>query len=126
MDAEPTAPGASANTQPAVPTRLLARLLAPRAVAVVGATEKPGYASRLFRNLVAGGYSGAIHPVSRTRDQVFGRPAVPAVTDLPGPVDVAIVVVPADDVPGVVEQCGQAGIGAAVVISAGFGEAGPA
>lgn len=102
----------------------LARLLRPRAIAVVGATEKPGYASRLFRNLLQGGYDGDVHPVSRSRDAVFGRPAARSVRDLPWGVDVAMVVVPADDVPQVVLDCGEAGLAAAVVITAGFGEAG--
>lgn len=102
----------------------LQRLLAPRAVAIVGATERPGYAARLFDNLVAGGFAGEIHPVSPTRDRVFGRPAFRSLRDVPGPVDVALVVVPPDAVPQVVDDCGAAGVAAAVVITAGFGEAG--
>lgn len=104
----------------------LQRLLDPRAVAVVGATERPGYASRLFRNLVDGGYQRPIHPISRSRDSVFGRPAFRSLADVPGPVDVALVVVPAEDVPGIIDDCGRCGVAVAVVISAGFGEAGEA
>ncbi|MQA13076.1 MAG: hypothetical protein GEV09_02605 [Pseudonocardiaceae bacterium] len=107
------------------PTRL-DRLLAPRSIAVVGATERPGYAARLLTNLVDGGYPGAIHPVSRSRETVFGRRAFRSLRDVPEPVDVAVVVVPADDVPAVVADCGAAGVAAAVVITAGFGEAGAA
>ena len=105
------------------PSRL-ERLLAPRALAVVGATEKAGYASRLFGNLVDGGYPGPVHPVSPSRDTVFGRPAFRSLLDVPGPVDVVLVVVPPDAVPQVIEDCGAAGVAAAVVITAGFGEAG--
>lgn len=102
----------------------LERLLEPRAIAVVGATERPGYAARLFRNLVEGGYAGPIHPVSPTRDTVLGRPAFRSLRDVPGPVDVALVVVPPDAVPQVIEDCGAADVAAAVVVTAGFGEAG--
>ncbi len=102
----------------------LQRLLAPRAVAIVGATENPGYAARLLGNLVEGGYAGGIHPVSPTRDTVFGRPVFRSLQDVPGPVDVALVAVPPDAVPQVVEDCGAAGVAVAVVITAGFGEAG--
>lgn len=102
----------------------LERLLAPRALAVVGATERPGYATRLLRNLVEGEYAGPVHPVSPARDTVFGRPAFRSLRDVPGPVDVALVVVPPDAVPQVIEDCGAAGVAAAVVITAGFGEAG--
>jgi acyl-CoA synthetase (NDP forming) len=102
----------------------LQRLLAPRSVAIVGATERPGYAARLLSNLVEGGFAGEIHPVSSTRDTVFGRPAFRSLRDVPGPVDVALVAVPPDAVPQVVDDCGAAGVSAAVVITAGFAEAG--
>ena len=102
----------------------LRRLLSPRSIAVVGATERPGYAARLFQNLVGGGFEGELYPVSLTRDTVFGRRAYPTVTDLPGPVDVVMIAVPAPHVPEVVRACGRHDVGAAVVISAGFSEAG--
>lgn len=102
----------------------LRRLLSPRSIAVVGATERPGYAARLFQNIVAGGFAGELYPVSLTRDTVFGRRAYPTVADLPGPVDVVMIAVPAVHVPEVVRACGRHDVGAAVVISAGFSEAG--
>lgn len=100
------------------------RLLRPRSIALVGATERPGYADRILTNLIAGGYGGRILPVSTSRDEVRGLPAAPSVTALEGPVDVAVVVVPAPAVPDVVAQCGEHDVGAVVVISSGFGEAG--
>jgi acyl-CoA synthetase (NDP forming) len=102
----------------------LQRLLAPRSVAIVGATERPGYAARLLGNLVEGGFAGAIHPVSATRETVFGRAAFRSLRDVPGPVDVALVAVPPEAVPQVVDDCGAAGVAVAVVITAGFAEAG--
>lgn len=104
----------------------LQRLLSPRSIAVVGATERPGYAARLLQNIAAGGFDGELYPVSLTRETVFGRPAYPSVTDIPGPVDVVMIAVPAAHVPEVVRACGQHDVGAAVVISSGFSEAGPA
>lgn len=102
------------------------RLLRPVSIAVVGATERPGYAARLLANLVAGGYAGRIVPVNRMRATVAGLAAFPSITAVPvGPIDVALVVVPADDVGGVVLECGVRGVAAVVVITAGFGEAGP-
>lgn len=104
----------------------LHRLLAPRSIAVVGATERPGYAARLLTNLIDGGYRGGIHPVSRSRATVFGLRTFRSLRDVPEQPDVAVVIVPADDVPGVVEDCGAVGVAAAVVVTAGFGEAGAA
>lgn len=107
-----------------MPRSRLDRLLHPRSIAVVGATERPGYAQRLLRNLIDGGFGGVIHPVSRSRDKVFDRPAVVSLGHIEGPVDVAVIVVPAPAVPDVIRDCGRRDVGAAVVISSGFGEAG--
>lgn len=100
------------------------RLLAPRSIAIVGATERPGYADRILENLLRGGYPGVIHPVSTSRTEVRGLPTSPSVSAVAGPVDVAVVVVPAASVPAVVAECATADVGAVVVISSGFGEAG--
>ena len=104
----------------------VARLLRPRSIALVGATERPGYADRILTNLIDGGYGGRILPVSTSRTEVRGIAAAPSVSALEGPVDVAVVAVPAASVPDVVEECGQRDVGAVVVISSGFGEAGEA
>ena len=104
----------------------LRRLLSPRSIAVVGATERPGYAARLLQNLLTGRFLGDLYPVSSTRETVFGLRAYPTVTDLPGPADVVMIAVPAANVPDVIRACGQHDVGAAVVISAGFSEAGSA
>lgn len=102
----------------------LDRLLRPRSLAIVGATDRPGYGRRLLQNVLDGGYTGAIHPVSRSRSQVLGLPAVASLDDVDGRIDVVLVVVPAAHVPDIVRQCGRLDVGAMVVISAGFGEAG--
>lgn len=110
--------------RPLLPRPRLDRLLHPSAVAVVGATERPGYGQRLLRNLLDGAFRGAVYPVSRSRDLVFGIPAVSSVEEIDSPVDVALVVVPAPAVAEVIRACGRREVAAAVVISSGFGEAG--
>lgn len=103
---------------------VLRRLLDPRAVAVVGATERPGYGARLLRNLLAGPYTGRVLPVSATRATVMDLPAVASLRDLPEAPDVAMVVVPPDAVAGVLADAAATGVGTAVVITTGFSETG--
>jgi acetate---CoA ligase (ADP-forming) len=105
----------------------LAALFAPRAVAVVGASSDPTkVGGSVLANLRAGGFAGPIVPVNRHRPEVQGLAAVRSLREIDGPVDVAVVAVPADDVLPVLKECVAVGIGAAVVISAGFREAGAA
>ena len=101
----------------------LGPLLAPRSVAVVGATSRPGsYADETLRNLTRLGFAGRVWGVHPTRKRVHGRTCVPTVADLPEPVDAVVVAIPAPGVPEVIEQAGARGCGGAVVYGAGFGE----
>ena len=101
----------------------LGPLLAPRSVAVVGATSRPGaYADETLRNLKRMGFAGRVWGVHPTRKRVHGRTCVPTVADLPEPVDAVVVAIPASGVPEVIEQAGARGCGGAVVYGAGFGE----
>jgi acyl-CoA synthetase (NDP forming)/GNAT superfamily N-acetyltransferase len=101
-------------------------LLAPRSVAVIGAgRERHGVGHAVLRNLLVHDFNGPVYPVNPNAEHVGGVPAVPAVGDIEGPVDLAVVVVPATEVPQVVEACGHKGVKAVIVISAGFAEAGP-
>jgi acetyltransferase len=101
-------------------------LLAPYSVALVGATERPGALGELvWRNLNAGGLKGPLYAVNPKHARLFGRKAYARLTDLPQKVDLAVLVTPARTVPGIVRDAGAAGIRAAVVLSSGFGEAGP-
>src|SRR5215469_3232606 len=101
----------------------LARLLAPRSVAVVGATDRPGsYAAQALTNLDVIGFPGEVWGVNPGRTEVLGRPCVPSVAELPVAVDAVIVAIPAAGVPDVIEQAGARGCGGAVVFSAGFAE----
>jgi len=99
----------------------------PRAVALIGASEAPGSVGRtLLRNLTATSFGGLVFPVNPKHDTVLGLRAYPRVTDVPGEIDLAVVATPAAAVPAVIGQCADRGVPAAVVISAGFREAGPA
>src|SRR6185436_13913671 len=101
-------------------------LLAPYSVALVGATERPGALGQIvWSNLAAGGLKGPLYAVNPKHASLFGRKAFARLGDLPQPVDLAVVVTPARTVPGIVREAGAAGIRAAVVLSSGFGEAGP-
>jgi acetate---CoA ligase (ADP-forming) len=97
----------------------------PRSVAVVGANREPGHiGSEILRNLRENGFTGTLIPVHPRADIVGGLQAYPTVGAIPGPVDLAVIVVPAANVNDVVEDCLAKGVKAIVVISAGFGEVG--
>jgi acetyltransferase len=100
-------------------------LLAPRSVALVGATEREGTLGRIvYRNLAAGGLGGALYPVNPKHREIFGRRAYGRLSELPQPPDLAVIVTPARTVAGIIEDAGAARVRAAVVLTSGFGEAG--
>ncbi len=97
----------------------------PRSVAVIGATETPGSVGRtLLHNLLGTPFGGTVFPVNPKRDNVLGVKAYRSVSDIPAPVDLAVIATPAATVPSVIAQCAERGVPAAVVISAGFRETG--
>jgi acetyl coenzyme A synthetase (ADP forming)-like protein len=99
----------------------------PRAVAVIGANREPGrIGSEVFRNLRESGFTGTLVPVHPSAAEIGGITAVPSVAAFPGEIDLAVVLVPAAHVLGVVDECIAKGVKAIVVISAGFAETGPA
>ncbi len=107
-------------------SRSIGRILQPRSVAVVGASRRHGTIGyHLFRNLLDGGFQGPIHAVNPNATEVAGVPAVASILDVDGDVDLAVIAVRAPLVPEVVDQCAAKGVGALVVVSAGFGETGP-
>jgi acetyl coenzyme A synthetase (ADP forming)-like protein len=100
-------------------------LFSPRGVAVVGASRNPtklGYG--VARNLVVSGYPGAIHFVNPRGGRLFDRPLYPDLAAVPDPVDLAVIMIPARAVPEVLTECGQRGIGYAIVGAGGFRETG--
>jgi acetate---CoA ligase (ADP-forming) len=99
----------------------------PASVAVIGASSDPkklGYA--VLKNLVDGGYinQGRVYPINLSAEEILGLPAFPSVREVPGSIDLAVIVIPYQSVPDSLRTCGEKGIPAAIVISAGFREAG--
>src|SRR5258706_10120067 len=96
---------------------------APASVAVIGASEaNPSVGRTLLENLAT--FPGAVYPVNPKHDQVLGRKAYHSIEEVPGPVDLAVIVTKAAIVPGVVAECAAAKVPAAIIISAGFKELG--
>ncbi|MFE0102482.1 acetate--CoA ligase family protein [Streptomyces sp. NPDC059009] len=101
------------------------RLMQPRSVAVIGASNEQGkIGNSVMRNLIDGGFSGEIHPVNPKADDIQGRKAYKSVTDVPGEVDVAVFAIPAKFVASALEEVGRKGIPNAVLIPSGFAETG--
>jgi acetyl coenzyme A synthetase (ADP forming)-like protein len=97
----------------------------PRSVAVIGASRDRGtIGAEVLHNLLAFGFNGPVLPVNTTARVVQSIVAYPSVEDVPGPVDLAVIVVPRGAVLSVAESCGRKGVRALVVISSGFSEVG--
>ena len=102
-------------------------VLQPRSVAIVGASRRPGsIGAAVMANLVAGGFTGPIYPINPHASTIEGLPAYAALRDVPEAPELAVVGVPAAQVVDVARDCAAAGVGALVVLSAGFSEVGEA
>jgi acetate---CoA ligase (ADP-forming) len=107
--------------------RSLDPVFQPRSIAVVGASRTPGTVGyEIIHNLLAEGFTGAVYPVNPNATSVHSVPAYRTIADVPGEVDLAIITVPKERALVVAEECGQRGVRALVVITAGFKEVGPA
>ena len=114
-------PGHDEESQP------LDACFAPRAVAVIGASDKPGSVGRrILWNLISSPFGGTVYAVNPNRHNVLGIRAYPSVASVPEPVDLAMVLTPAATVPGIIDECITAGVKGAIIISAGFRETGEA
>ena len=103
----------------------VAPIFEPSSVAVVGASEDEGaLGTVVLRNLLKNRFKGKVYPVNPKHKKVQGRRCFPSVDVIKPSVDLAVIVTPADTVAGILEDCGAKEIPAAIVISAGFGEAG--
>jgi acyl-CoA synthetase (NDP forming)/GNAT superfamily N-acetyltransferase len=103
--------------------RSMQTLLTPRSVVVVGASRDPdSIGHRLLENILAGGFTGSLHAVNPEADEVLGVRSHAQVDQVPGPVDLAVVAVPAAAVNDVVRDCARAGVRGLVVVSSGFAE----
>ncbi|MEV7033599.1 GNAT family N-acetyltransferase [Streptomyces sp. NPDC093272] len=110
--------------------RSVRRLLTPGSVAVIGVGRAPGGVGRsVLGNLRDAGFTGRLYAVNQAYPddlkEVDGVPAHRSVRDIDGPVDLAVVAVPAEQVPGVVTDCGEHGVQGLVVLAAGYAESGP-
>jgi acetyl coenzyme A synthetase (ADP forming)-like protein len=104
----------------------LKAFFSPQGVVIVGASLIPtklGYG--LSRNLVQSGYQGAIHFVNIKGGKLLGHPVYKTIQDVPDPVDLAVLLIPAPATPGAIRECGERGIQAVIVASGGFRETGP-
>ncbi|MBK8654205.1 MAG: GNAT family N-acetyltransferase [Haliscomenobacter sp.] len=105
--------------------RQLEKIFNPRSIAVIGASNKPDtVGNALISNLLNGGFAGKVFPVNLRHDQILGLQAYSRIDKVPEKVDLAVIAIPAFSVPDVVEECGKAGVGGLVIISAGFLEVG--
>ena len=108
-----------------IPRRDLDVFFKPRSVAAIGATDRAGHVGRtVLWNLISSPFGGTVYPVNQKKSSVLGIKAYPDVKSLPEVPELAVIMTPAETVPGVVEECAQAGVKGAVVISAGFRESG--
>jgi acetyltransferase len=101
------------------------QLFVPHAIAVLGASDRPdSVGGMVFRNLLAGGFKGHCYAINPKYDQVAGQPCYRDLAQLERQVDLALIATPAEKVPAILDQCGDAGVKAAVVHSAAFAERG--
>ncbi|MGO9056858.1 MAG: acetate--CoA ligase family protein [Candidatus Binataceae bacterium] len=101
------------------------RIMRPDAIAVIGASAEDGkIGNSVMRNLIGGGYQGAIYPIHPRLDEVLGKKAYPSVKDIAGPVDIAVFAIPARAVAGALAECGEKQVAGAILIPSGFAETG--
>jgi len=97
----------------------------PKRIAVIGVTTNPRSVSgKILGNLVGGGFRGVVYPVNPDYEAVLGIQCYPAINALPHTPDLAVICTPPEQVPGVVRQCGEAGVRGIIIVSAGFKEVG--
>jgi len=105
--------------------KALRALLAPRSIAVIGASRTPRtMGNQLLTNLIHQGFTGPVYPVNPRARSVCSVRAYASITDIPEAVDLAVIVVPHESVAKVAAECGKSGVRSLVVISAGFKEIG--
>jgi len=107
-------------------TEIIKKMLRPRSIALIGASREPKKLGHItLKNLIEGGFKGRIFPINPEAGEVLGLQVYPNVMKVPEAIDLAVLAVPAVLVPQVIKECGQKGIKAAIIISAGFREVGP-
>lgn len=108
-----------------MPIRKLDSIFRPKRIALIGVSNEPNSVGGItLRNLVGGGFRGVVYPVNPRREAVMGIPCYPDVRSLPKTPDLAVIMTPASLIPGVLVECGEAGINGIIIMSAGFKEIG--
>lgn len=103
----------------------LTRMLNPRSVAIIGASRDPEKVGHIIlQNYINAGYSGRLYPVNKNADMVMGLQSYSSISKIKDSIDLAVIAVPAQIVPSVLEECGKAGVKSTVVVSGGFAEVG--
>jgi len=104
----------------------LSPFFSPKGVAIIGASSKPNKLSYgILKNVTSYGYQGEIYPVNPGSSEILGNKCYPDILQVPDPVDLAVIVLPAALVLDAIKDCGKRGIKAITLISGGFKELGP-
>jgi len=99
-------------------------ILKPKSVAVIGASTSPDkMGHEILKNIIDGGFKGSVHPINPKADVILDLPCHKSVKDIEGPVDLAVIIIPARFVPQAVQECGEKGVKGAIIITGGFAEA---
>ena len=105
----------------------MSNLLSPQSIAVIGASATPGKVGHdILKNILTQGFKGTVYPINPKGGEILGKKAYASVGEIPGTVDLAIIVTPGATVAGLMNECGTKKIPNVIVISAGFGEMGTA
>ncbi len=100
-------------------------LLRPQSIALIGASTQPGKIGyTVLDNLIKSGYQGKIYPINPQASEILGLKVYPSVSEVPGPIDAAVITIPAKVVAGVLEECGKKGVKGLIIITSGFSEVG--
>jgi len=100
-------------------------VMKPRSIAVIGASERQeAFGCSIFKNLLEYGFAGDLYPINNKSETIFNVKAYKSILDVPGDVDMAVIVIPNKFVPQVIEECGQKGVKGLVIITAGYKETG--
>jgi acetyltransferase len=103
---------------------MLEKMFNPESIAVIGASSKKGKVGRAVLDNLLDGYKGRIYPINPNSPEIEGLKCYKSVLDVPGPIDLAAVVIPAKLVPQAARECGEKRVKYLIIISAGFKEAG--
>ena len=104
----------------------LDKIFEPKSIAIIGASNKKGSVGYiLLRNLIGAEYDGVVFPVNKVSPSVQGIQAYASISQVPRKIDLAVIAVPAKAVPDIIRECGEAGVGGVVIVTAGFKETGP-